>query len=480
LRGLLVSNLILQERRLMRTLFDIPTGGEDRQLFEGGISPALFPHEGLLWTDGENVVFRDGGPRSMNGWSRLFYVPARPTALAQAYVGSGRLYFGTADKLYTWEPTSGLYELGSDFNSGEWSLAVFGKWLIAANGRDQVVAWRNSFATKASPLAIDEFNWAKIVRTFNAHVLAINTSVAENEIVWCSADDVDDWTLTLENSAGNLVVRDLESEIVAAEFLGDQLALYSKDSMALLQYTGYPYWFGVNRALDTIGAVSKNAVVTVEKLNFGMGLQGVWMTDGLQVRYIDEPAMRDYLFDDINLDAVDKVCAYHDEFEHQVIWFYPSGTNTENDKGVGFNYNNRAWTKYGFGRSAAIPRSVFDYPVTGDDVGVFEQGKGTRAANRGLDTWVQSKPIDVGDQELYKRLQLIRLGLEATDGLLLYVGAQETLEATPEFFHVAAAEQVNHIIDREAPFFVVKLVGSGSAWSLSSLKLNGVPTGAVV
>ena len=465
-----------------KTLLDLPGEGQNFMSLESGVSPALFPASGFIWFDAENVVFKDGGPQSMKGWLELVQVGRQVRQLEQAFIDaidSQRVYIGTDSQLFLWQAPSGLVQLGDSYTSSAWSFVTFGTWLLATNGVDTPQIWKNDLFAPAVDMTVP-FDWAKIFRKLGPHIIAMNTSTNGAEIAWSSADDPDDWTPTPINSAGDLIVRDLESDIITAEYIADRLAIYSKDGMALLANTGFPFYFGQERVLDNIGAVGLNAVASVGRLNYGMGFQGIWVTDGFRADYIDSPAIRSFLEADLNQDAVDKVVAYNDEAEQQVIWYYPSGSATENDAGIGYNYQNGAWTRYDFGRSAAVPRVVFNYPLTGDDNSVYEQGNGLTANGEDIISWVQSRPLDMKAPELFKRIQLIRLHLEQSGTLNLSLGEQTDLSDAVSFFYDEAAQISNYIPDRETPFLTVKLLGTGANWKLSGFRIGGEAAGGVI
>ena len=125
---------------------------------------------------------------------------------------------------------------------------------------------------------------------------------------------------------------------MAAVPLSKRIAVYGKAQMFLGNYLSNDLVYGYQPALNGIGSVSKNAVVSVGRRNFGLSSQGFFVTDGASFEYIDDPAMRHWFQDNINQDQYAKVIGYHDEEDSQVLWYIPTVVTTKNDYCMTYNY----------------------------------------------------------------------------------------------------------------------------------------------
>lgn len=410
-----------------------------------GLWPSTQEEQIPFWRFGQNVVFRDGGVQAAMGWRAPFTsptkLPVRGLVQQRRQNLTQRLYYGDAEGLYMWALGGSAVRLGGGFQgivnetatrkATHWSMLSWGDWVLATNGVDPVQWYDGSTLT---PLVTNDdeplpFSYAEILMKRGPHVLAINTSNGYNWVEWCSQDDVRDWEVTPENSAGSLVLRDLESPIIAACELGDRIALYGSDSMHIISYIGAPSYFGWVPALNGIGAVSKHSVVAVGRRNFGFGRQGFWMTDGVNMKYIDDPAMRAFVQNNVNWDQISKVCGYHNEDTSEVRWFLPFEGSNEPNKGFGFNYNTGLWTIYGYGRTSAIERQVFKWPVAGDAEGrVYFHEVGHDAAGEALRCEVISRPVEFGNREALKYIDAIKVGVHGLNGrLFMQIGMQDRL-----------------------------------------------------
>jgi hypothetical protein len=139
---------------------------------------------------------------------------------------------------------------------------------------------------------------------------------------------------------------------------------------------GAPLYFGSNRQMVGIGAMSKNAITSIGRVNYGMGPRGFFQTDGFNYDYIDQPSIHDFVYDDFVSSLRPLVCSWADPSENYVFWSLPWGDGaTDNTITVGFNIKNRTWTILAFARTAATSSAVLDFPVTFDRYGnIYQQG----------------------------------------------------------------------------------------------------------
>lgn len=498
---------------MARSLFDI-NAAKDNAAWLSGVFTAVQSETAPLWIDARNVVFQDEVVRKLKGWENFFVPPwvrtnvnvPRPTsevinALAQDRDGGfRRLYFATLDTVWTFDGNRSYRRLGTGFGgfvSGtqfepptRWSLEPFGRFLLATNGVDQPQIWRNNGAGSILEPLPTPFTTAQIFLNWRAFVLAFNTSSysldggvtttgGPQHIAWCSIDDVDAWIPDPANQAGDLTLRDLESEIVAAVPLQETIAVYGFESMHIVSFLGDPFYFGAQRALDGIGAVGKNSVVSVGSENFGLGRQGFWRTDGVQFTYIDKPAIWRQVQETTNWSQAAKTACFHDEENYQVVWYVPSGTSSENNIGYAYNYINRSWSIHDRGFSAAINRQVFDFPITADTSGfLFFKNKGLNDGNGALEAFVQTKPLSLEVDDFYKYLDRVKLKLRDLDGdVRLRVGVQEYLDQPIEWLQLESdvVDEASREIylRRSAVYWTFRLEAAGIGSDFSWAGLQG-------
>lgn len=470
--------------------------------FTSGITPALQKLRAPVFTDGRNVILQPDGV--LNGKS--VSIPFATTAVTpirgfgQQLVTTGpRLFYGTVDKLYRWEQylpdeipalggslpllgipmeadtaASTLTVVGTGYTgvlhenlatpATLWSFIEWGAWMLATNGVNPTQVYKGaSFAA----LAGTTFSYAKILLKIGPHVLAFNTSNGGSMVEWCSADNVELWTPGNTNSAGNYLIRDMESAIICAKMLGDRIAIYGADSLYIASYIGAPFYFGILPALTGIGAVSMESVASAGRKNFGLGQQGFFETDGVSYKYIDDPDVKSWFFARVNWAQKSKICAYHNEVLSRIEWFYPTTTN-EPAEGLAYDYEKKAWVPLSYGRTAVIERKVFDYALSATDTGLlYFENVGNRS-----DGYVVTKPLSLGDEGQNKYVDYIIVTADVA--LNMEVGTHDRVDGaitwtTP---YAVGGGNAPAYVRLNARWFTLRFSGTG-AWKLSDFALYG-------
>lgn len=498
---------------------------------DSGIFPSVHNMSAPLWIIGSNVEFRDGAVLSAKGWNtpdgfpllfddatglfddapgdfddggpgttfnNTITDPVRGLGQQRLSTGGLAIYIGTPTEIYrttggtTTSVGSGFQGFTDQISSTSatmWSMTPWGNWMFATNGIDRVQVYKEDINTSFVELGGVLVDSAEIVLRLNQFVLLLNTSDSDHGYSWCAAGAPENWNPADNPTAGQAIIRELQGEIKAAVAMGDRIAVYGEDSMHIISFISAPFLFGHKPApVDSIGALSKNSVVSANGMHFGWGHQGIWETNGNSATFIDQPAMRKYLQDNLNTAQQSKICGFHNEPQSRVVWFYPKGASTENYEGIGYNYLNGSWTIYDYGRSAAVPRDVFNYPVAGTATGgIFAHERTDNAAGSLLVKSVQSKPLDLGSANVVKYVDILRARLRdiAGDGVMMTLGFQDSIEdtiswATSQSLSTATGSFKRVFVDRSTGFLTVKLTctATDGAFRLDGFDVLGQADGA--
>ncbi|HYH17885.1 MAG TPA: hypothetical protein VD995_04645 [Azospirillum sp.] len=409
---------------------------------ESGLFKGVHPLDTPLWRDGQNVLFRDGGPEKIPGWASVLTSAAagviRGMDALQDEAAVQRLFYGDQSKLYQW--AAGVEsEVGSGFTGYEdeasthpassWSFTRFGNWMLASNGKDVPQIWKATGSFTA--LGGVTFTTAEILLRRGPHILAFNTSNGASWYEWSDEDNPETWTPESTNAAGNQPIRDMDGDIKAAVLFGEQIAVLGKNQLFLVQYTGAPFYFPYRPALEGIGAVGKMAVVAANRILYGFGPNGIWQTDGVQFQYIDTLALRQYIKDTADASQLSKVAATYDAATESVLWSIPTSGTGENTVTVAYRIPTGAWSVYTFGRTCWVPQlGVFDQPfAAGTDGKIHAHNEGVDAGTAALDAWVRSKPFAAGDARTWTYIADVALQMRRAAGTVqVRLGGQKHLD----------------------------------------------------
>lgn len=469
-----------------------------------GIRPDLHPMtlQGV-WVDGRNVRMTTTGVRKMPGWTVPFSKLSNlaPRGMGQLLDGSTtELFWGTKEKIFRWTGAvvsevatgfTGVTDQVGTTPATAWSFVEFGAWILATNGVDTPQIYKGtSFATlTGSPPST-----AEIVIKKESYVLLLNTSDSPNGYSWSDSDDPETWVPTAVNQAGNLIIRDFDGPIIAAVNLGNRIAVYGEEKLALITFVGAPFFFGHAIAIDNrIGAVSKHSVVSVGDLNYGLSPQGFFVTDGVTVQEIDQGHVRETFKAEFNTEQQTKVNGYHNALTNEVIWYYPTGSNLEPNKGITYNYVTKTWSFLSHGRTASILQAVFTFPyAAGDNGDIFQHNDGVDDVDAAMIAFVQTHPLSLSVQgrngpetleDFFKYIEAIKLGMQdfVSSGIKIQVGVQARLDDEIYFLDTIQLEDPSKpIYPKVSTRWVTIRIESrelGDTWELQSMLVHGKVVG---
>lgn len=451
----------------MRKLIDLQAA----DLLERGMFPDMPKNQQELWAEGQNVQFEEGGAKLATGWTEEEWMPGTVWATDQAYIeGIRRAYIATAEVVYKWEYGT-LTEIGDGFEGlGYWSLVPWGNWLIATNDYDVPQVWKN--AGMMGPLADAPVPRFRLMKKHKNHVLGY----IGQTVYWSDESNPEVWSPTETNKAGDLFIRDLDSDIVTVTPIGANFAIYSFDTMVVQNWIGAPLVFGFSTAIDGIGGLSDTSAVGVANKNYGMCGKGFFVTDGISFDYIDRPAIKKWVFDQFNVAEQRRVVGLHDEEAQIVKWWFPCLDGQI--RGVGFNYRKSSWSIYFQQVTAAASKSVYDFPLIGaEDKWGFHTG--ATAGGVPQEALLRTFPLDSTKRENYKLWDMLRCDFEGED-LEVRFGFQDTLKDAIEWTDFVPIE-TEMFPDRECVFLTVEFrsIAAEDFWKLTGVSIHGEITGGV-
>lgn len=378
-----------------------------------------------FWEVAENVEFRGQTIYSSGKHELLLFLgdePIRGFGAIRTVAGVQELYFGTLSGLFRSVAGSAPIPVGTGYTMQEfehatsyashWQFVNWGEWMLVSNGREPVQVRKGSgdFTTLLEDGATAvPFLYAKLMAKLGPHLVVANTSNAQNEIRWCSDDNIEKWTVLDSNTAGDFIVRDADSGLMAMKPLGAVLALYTREAMWVMTYIGAPFVFGVTQALDGVGAFGPCAVASVGKYNYGWGPMGIWQTDGTSFTLIDS-AIREYIAETLEVRQASQIVAFHDEVRRRVVFSFPSAQNTGNSKTICYDYSSNTWSTENFPVTAALERGVFQWPLVAE----ANTASVYNVSTDGQLMYLRTFPLHFGDVTSDKFLSQIRIAHTGT------------------------------------------------------------------
>jgi len=179
-------------------------------------------------------------------------------------------------------------------------------------------------------------------------------------IRWSGQEDITQWTPDETNQAGSTLLSH-GSKIVTALQTRQEIVVFTDASLYSLQYQGPPNNWTSQLLGDNISIVSENATTVASGVVFWMGVDKFYRYDGrIQTQRCD---LRQYIYNDINLDQKDQFFAGTNEGFNEVWWFYCSASSNTIDRYVIYNYVEDIWMYGTMERSAWLDSGLLDYPV---------------------------------------------------------------------------------------------------------------------
>lgn len=451
-----------------------------------GIDKGIFPDQpdenAPLWVSGQNAAFRPGYAQPAFGSTIVgqLLTAGAVTGVGNVirsgapkyFAGSKYTVYYFSDPTSVWAPTASNATLYTGTDLDPWVFAAWDDWMIFTNGVDHVQIDKAGVA--ASLDTDSQFSTAKTVCADpgRGFAFAFNTDQGNGlDAWWCDRDDPETWATAASNLAGDITVKDTESEFKCSLMFGTTPVVFTRGAMYAMEFVGAPDVWRITKAQDEVGAVGPHAACTVGGKLYGLGPKGFWESDGVNQQYIDYGVIRDYMFDMIDLDRLDAVVVAHCKSENAIIVSATSDGGTSNDWGVAFNLADRNWTILGFGITALLSTDAADQDLAGLGTGVLIEfglqatpwygpafGYGGDAVDPahadygygeggygGYDTGsagtvtLYSKPINLGfmfdpenyDEDKITHIDHVRVKVEnPSDTLVLYVGYRDELEDT--------------------------------------------------
>jgi hypothetical protein len=200
---------------------------------------------------------------------------------------------------------------------------------------------------------------SRFVLCFGANPLGEST-LDPMLIRWSDQEDFLNWTPAATNQAGDLRLS-TGSRIVSALQVRQEILVWTDAALYSLQYQGPPFVWGAQTMGDNVSIIGPNARATASGVAFWMGTDKFYRYDGrVQTLRCD---LRQYIFQDINMQQSDQIFASTVEAFNEVWWFYPTTNSTAPNRYVVYNYAEDIWYYGQLERTAWLDSKIISHPI---------------------------------------------------------------------------------------------------------------------
>jgi hypothetical protein len=187
-------------------------------------------------------------------------------------------------------------------------------------------------------------------------------------IRWSDQESFATWIPAVTNQAGSYRLSH-GSQIITAMQTRQEILVLTDSAIYSMQYLGPPYVWSFQIMGDNISIAGPNAIATANNITYWMGTDKFYMYSG-RVQTLPS-TLREYVFNDINLEQAFQFCAGTNEGYSEVWWQYCSANSSVVDRYVIYNHLENSWY-YGDwdnyqsvsqGRTAWLDSSLRSFPM---------------------------------------------------------------------------------------------------------------------
>ena len=288
--------------------------------------------------------------------------------------------------VYRWDKTNGLGTRAVEIStlSGAENTPTIAKQVLVSDQGHVFAFGANTYATTTQD------------------PLLVRFSSFDNPLVY---------TVSATTSAGFLSIGS-GSEFVQAVKTKREILVFTDISLHTLRYLGAPLYYGIEQISSNITIAGPSAAVATQDFVFWMGKDNFYVyAGGTQTLPC---TVKDKVFLDFNSQQADKVVAGVNSEYSEVIWFYPSESNSLNNGGTGdidkyvvYNYGQKIWYFGTLARTAWLDRGIRTFPIAASSSYLFNHETGYDDDGSAMTSFIESAPMDIGDGDKFSLIQKV-------------------------------------------------------------------------
>ena len=425
-----------------------------------------------------------------------YYIPTG-NSIAAAGLGYGAAKYQAtvcASQTRAWNQPASAGSSGIVFDVTQWSLDNWGEDVVA-NRKGSNIFYFDSDAsatpTRATSVTTSPIQTNSIIVSPNdRHLVCLGTNEYAADatvsgtfnpmlVRWSDQDDRTNWVPSVSSTAGEVVLTD-GTKIIGAVRSKTAINIWTDNSLWLMEFAGPPFTFRFTQAGTNCGMIGQHAGVDFNGITYWMGYDNFHKYTG-QVEDV-RCTVRRYIFDDINTDYYTKVFAgINSEFK-EIIWLYPSGTNTECNKYVIYNPVDDYWIYGEMIFTTFADKEVFGNTITtgvtaaGNNIYNNEPVSVFTGSGETLPSFVESGDFDIDDGNAIMFMNKIIPDYDLSGGKIKMKFTtkqypESTESVTKEFDITNTTEKVNFRSRGRQAKVRVSCDSNNASWRWGSIRL---------
>ena len=255
---------------------------------------------------------------------------------SQSNFGEDLIFGPRGGAIYYWDATSGLTSRAVELST---------------------LAGASNVPTDQNFIEISDIN--RFVFAFGANEFA-SATVNPMLVRWSDQGNALNWTPSATTQAGFLTLS-RGSKLVTAKQSRQEVLVWTDSALYSMQYVGAPVVWAAQLVGENISIAGQNAVAYANGVAYWMGKDKFYKNDGRTTPLRCD--LRQFIFNDFNVQQYDQVVAGTNESYHEIWWFYCSTDQTTSDRYVVYNYMEDVWYYGTMSRSAWLDSGLRDHPL---------------------------------------------------------------------------------------------------------------------
>lgn len=287
-----------------------------------------------------------------------------------------------------------------------WSLDNFGQYLVGVMPTDgNIYQWQLDTGTPATPLG-GAPSAVALFTTAEGMLVALGANNNPRLVQWSdqqnddTGTDPDAWTATASNQAGDYQLGGTNGRLMQGmRIKGSHLIFTDVDAWTMTYQANEFVYSLVKVGAEGCGAISRRCAMAVDAVGNAWGAMAVWMGQNgfyLFNGYVTPIScdVWDYVFNNLNVLQKSKITVEMNSDFGEITWRYPSGSSTEIDSYVTWNFRENHWTVGQSTRLSGVDGGVNSpFPMrVGVDGNVYEHEVGY-AYETGMMPFIESAPL---------------------------------------------------------------------------------------